>query len=164
MTANESRVQPTVLIAGEDTNAATATETLRRTRGLSVRMARDGIEAREIAGRERLAAVVLDLDLPAMNGLDLIRHLSGRFEGIARHPSLHIIVFTSMRKPELGRFAVRLGASTILRKPVSPARLIHTIQQCTRAPGASDERTRCGVSVKDQPAPELDGDARGGRR
>lgn len=153
-------MQPTVLIAGEDTNAATATEILRRTRGLSVRLARDGIEAREIAGRERLAAVVLDLDLPAMNGLDLIRHLTGRFEGVARYPSLPIIVVTSMRKPELGRFAVRLGASAILRKPVSLARFIHTIQQFTRTPRVSvlrSERRRTARA-------ELDGDARGGKR
>jgi two-component system chemotaxis sensor kinase CheA len=117
-----------VLIADEDVNAQIIAETLLRLRGLDVRLAADAAEAYDVVCQEAIAAVVLDLDLPGMNGFEFLRRLRGRFGCLPLADQPRILVVTTRPEPEVERFAMRLGANAILRKPVAPGAFITTVE------------------------------------
>ena len=119
----------TVLIADDDVNAQIIAETLLRLRGLEVRRALDGAEACDIVRRENIAAVVLDLNLPGMNGFELLRRLQGRFGPPPFPANPRILVVANRREPEVERFVLRLGADAFLRKPLAPAQFIKTVEE-----------------------------------
>lgn len=118
----------TVLIADDDVNAQIIAETLLSLRGFRVRRAADGAEACDIVRQEEIAVVVLDLSLPGMNGFELLRRPHGRGPlPLASEP--RILAVTSRQDPEVERFALRLGASAFLRKPLALLHFIRTVEQ-----------------------------------
>jgi len=122
-------VNGTVLMADDDANARIIAETLLEGRGLRVRSAIDGPDARDIISRERPAVVILDLALPGMNGLELIRWLQGRCEVLPFLTQPRIVAVTDRAEPAIERFALRLGADAFLRKPVEPHQFITTVER-----------------------------------
>ena len=81
-------------------------------------------------GRERLAAgrydvVLLDLNLPDGNGLDLLRDIRtehGR--------ELSILVLSGMRQEEAVVRGLELGADDYVTKPFSPPELLARVARC----------------------------------
>jgi len=59
-----------VLIADDNTDAAQSLAMLLRSMGPEVRVARDGIEAIEIAAQFRPELIFMDIDMPRLNGLE----------------------------------------------------------------------------------------------
>ncbi len=111
----------TVLIVDDDVNARIIAETLLRLRGVDVRVAGDGLEACEIIRHESIALVIADLNLPGMNGFELVRRLRSRFGMPQLSPETpRILVMTDRKEPEVERFVMRLGADAFLRKPLAP--------------------------------------------
>ncbi len=93
-----------------------------------VRTAFDGAEALEAVRRERPDLLVLDLMLPGMSGLDVLRELRGRPE----YESLPVILLTA-RKEEGDRVeGLRLGADDYVAKPFSPQELVLRVQAVLR--------------------------------
>ena len=76
-----------------------------------------------IASRERPDIVLLDLDLGAESGLDLIPYLRGSV------PQARILVLTGLRDPEVHRNALRLGAMGIVQKEMAGEVLLKAIQK-----------------------------------
>jgi CheY-like chemotaxis protein len=66
---------PTVLVVDDDAGILQALGAALRARGLRVAVARDGKEALEVTARERPAAVILDLGLPDIDGVEVCRRL-----------------------------------------------------------------------------------------
>jgi CheY-like chemotaxis protein len=122
-------VDPTVLVADDDVNAQIIAETLLRLRGFHVRRAGDGTEASDVVRDEDIAVVVLDLDLPGLNGSELLRQIRAR---LAQSPLLstpRVLAVTSRREAEVERFALRVGADAVLRKPLAPGQFIRTVER-----------------------------------
>ena len=81
--------------------------------GFRVALYADGLAAWEALGREPADVVVLDIVLPRMDGLELLRRLRARFE------RLPILMLTS-KVEELDRvLGLELGADDYLTKPFS---------------------------------------------
>ena len=133
----EEIVSPTVLIVDEDVNAQIIAETLLRLRDLGVRLAKDEAEACDIMGDGDIAVVVLDVSVPGMNGLEVLRRLRGRSKPLPLATKPRILVVTDRQDPKVERFAFRLGADAFLRKPLRPAQFIKTVQQLVE--GAAPE-------------------------
>jgi DNA-binding response OmpR family regulator len=88
-----------------------------------VRAASDGVEALEALEAEAPDLVVLDLMLPGMTGLDILRELRRR-PGLTALP----VVMLSARRDEGDRMtARRLGAADYITKPFSPAELVRRV-------------------------------------
>jgi len=125
-----------VLIIDEDVNARIIAETLLRVRGLPARGVMDATEACDIMQREDVAVVVVNLNMPGTNSVELLRRLSRRVGAPRLTSEPSIVVVTSRKEPELERFALRLGAAAFLRKPLRPGQFIATVEALAATPAA----------------------------
>jgi DNA-binding response OmpR family regulator len=73
------------------------------------------------AGRQHAAALISDIGLPGMSGLDLLRTL--------RSASSHlpVLLITARRDPTLERQARELGAARLFFKPFDAAEILATL-------------------------------------
>ncbi len=85
--------------------------------GYSVVTAHDGAKALELVESAPVDAVLLDLMMPRMDGLGVLRELS------RAHADLPVIVMTGHGDVESAIEATRLGARAYLSKPIEPAEL-----------------------------------------
>ena len=81
-----------------------------------VGIARDGLEALEKVVELRPDVVTLDLVMPHLDGLGVLRSLEGREEA----PRVVVVSFGDARS-EMALEALRLGATTLVHKPTNLA-------------------------------------------
>lgn len=82
----------------------------------------DGHEAVDMASAKRPDVVILDINLPSMNGLQVARLIK------AEQPEVAIVMLTAYHDAEQVLHAMRSGASAYCEKNVTPERLIETIR------------------------------------
>ena len=87
--------------------------------------ASDGVEALEVARRERLSLVFLDADMPRLNGIDACRRLR---EDDATGDST-IVMLTAAHGDTVESDAEQAGADLFLTKPFSPLDLLRLVDQ-----------------------------------
>jgi CheY-like chemotaxis protein len=85
-------------------------------------------QALEILRDDPVAALITDIDLPAMDGLELIR----RVRAEPRMAALPIVVTSADADPATHERALRLGANAFFSKPYSPFALRHKIEELIR--------------------------------
>lgn len=78
--------------------------------GLEVRAASDGAEAMQVIQAEQPMLVVTDLQMPEMNGLELVASIKSLF------PSIPVILTTSQGSEEIAAEALRAGAASYVPK------------------------------------------------
>lgn len=83
---------------------------------------------------DRLAAVVTDLHMPAMDGFELI----SRIRSDARYTHLPILVVSATTDPSAPQRVLDLGANAFISKPWSPLKLRRRLENLLY--GASDKR------------------------
>jgi two-component system chemotaxis response regulator CheY len=87
--------------------------------------AADGLEALEIAERERPALVFLDVDMPRLNGIDACKRL--RAADATREAT--IVMLTAAHGDNVERSAEEAGADLYLTKPFSPLDLLRMVDR-----------------------------------
>jgi GAF domain-containing protein/CheY-like chemotaxis protein len=85
--------------------------------------ARDGIEGLELATRERPDLILLDLRLPKMGGMRVLRNLN------ARQVNVPVVVVTAWQSEELVVEALRLGVKDYVKKPFSANDLLGAVKR-----------------------------------
>jgi DNA-binding response OmpR family regulator len=93
--------------------------------GYSTRVAGDGADALRIAGESRPDLVVLDLMLPGMDGLEVMRRLR-------EHERVSVILLTAKGEHTDRIIGLRLGADDYVVKPFSPAELVARVDAVLR--------------------------------
>lgn len=88
--------------------------------------AADGDEAIKLAQRLNPDVVMMDINLPTLNGLQATREL------LRLCPEIKVIMLTAYDDKEQVYHAIRAGASAYHAKDVSPARLVDVIRQVTQ--------------------------------
>ena len=88
--------------------------------GFDVVEARDGIEAIEVARRERPDLVFLDVMMPRMNGFDVLAEIKG--EPTLSHA--RVILLTAKGQDSDREQGFKLGCEDYLTKPFSPMRIV----------------------------------------
>jgi two-component system cell cycle response regulator DivK len=91
--------------------------------GLAVAIAEDGRSALEIARRERPDVILLDIQMPEMDGYEVAAHLKRDAE-LAPIP---IIGVSSFAMPGDREKAIRTGFAGYIEKPVDPERFAETV-------------------------------------
>jgi CheY-like chemotaxis protein len=101
-----------ILIIEDDPDMARLLATVLKPLEVEVFTAPDGLAGVAMATSERPHLIIMDINMPRMNGLDAIRTLRG-FEELADVP---VIVLTAYANPENIRDAVEVGADDFLVK------------------------------------------------
>jgi len=105
--------------------------------GYRAQVAGDGAEALRMTGEERPDLIVLDLMLPGMGGLEVMRRLR---EGERERGRLSIILLTAKGEQTDRITGLRLGADDYVAKPFSPAELVARVDAVLRRVDTSPER------------------------
>ncbi|HEY1516932.1 MAG TPA: response regulator [Solirubrobacteraceae bacterium] len=87
--------------------------------------AADGVEALEIARRERPSLVFLDVDMPRLNGIEACRQLRAADQS----GDLTIVMLTASSGDNVESDAEQAGADLFLTKPFSPLDLLRLVEQ-----------------------------------
>ncbi|HVZ77361.1 MAG TPA: response regulator [Gemmatimonadaceae bacterium] len=101
--------------------------------GYRVSTAANGDDALTAARAERPALVVLDLMLPGMSGLDVLRAL--RADDATRH--IAVLLLTARREEQDRIEGLSIGADDYLTKPFSPQELVLRVAAILRRVAAS---------------------------
>lgn len=102
--------------------------------GYATRVAFDGREALQLSEQERPDLVVLDIMLPGIDGLEVMRRM--RESQRDRSP---IILLTAKGEPTDRVIGLRLGADDYVAKPFSPAELVARVDAVLRRVDSSPE-------------------------
>ena len=109
--------------------------------GYRVKLAADGFEATEIIAQSGCHLVLTDLEMPRMNGYELMSHL--RQDPATRQ--IPVMVVTSRAGAKHRDRAMKEGAVGFLTKPVQEDHLIETVEQIIG--GDADERVSPAMHV-----------------
>jgi CheY-like chemotaxis protein len=122
-----------VLVAEDDAITRMLVKLLLERDGYTVLEAANGRQAVEIAVREHPSLVVMDLNMPEMNGYDAIAHLR-RVPALAAMP---LLVLTSEDGPGVETTVLQLGADDYVLKPFDPGVLSSRVKAAFRRLGAA---------------------------
>jgi CheY-like chemotaxis protein len=107
-----------VLIADDDTDVREVLVESFRDAGFDVLEASNGLEALLSVKRDKPDAVVLDLMMPRLGGVEALKRIH------AFNPGIRALVVTGAIDSELHRQATLAGAAGVFAKPVSAAALV----------------------------------------
>ncbi len=113
-----------LLVDDEKEFAETLAERLRE-RGLRADVAFDGQQAIEMAGQKTYDAVVLDLAMPGLDGIDTLKKLR------ETNDEIQVILLTGQATVEKTLKAMKLGALDLLEKPANLQQLVEKIEEAS---------------------------------
>ena len=131
-----------VLVVDEDQDARTRVSRALLRAGFQIRECAEGEEALAAAGFERPAAVVLEVDLPDVDGFEVCRELRDRFGD-----DLPVVLVSGRRVTTHDRIAgLLIGADDYLVKPVNADELLIRLRRLlTRSTDAREDRSDAAV-------------------
>jgi CheY-like chemotaxis protein len=115
---------PAVLVVDDDGSSRHSLRRVLERSGFAVFTAMHGRDALDRVRARIIDAVVTDMVMPEMDGVELIRALA------AEYPDLPIVAMIGVHDwTSYFGIAQRLGARAGLRKPVGPAELVRTVRE-----------------------------------
>jgi two-component system, chemotaxis family, chemotaxis protein CheY len=93
--------------------------------GYDVLQAVDGQDGVEVLERETVDLVITDINMPKMNGYEVVRHLRGN----PAYTGLPILVLTTESDTDKKNIAREAGATGWMVKPFDPERLVATVRK-----------------------------------
>lgn len=116
-----------ILVVDDEASVVEVVSLYLKREGFSVRVARDGRSALTAIQTQLPALVVLDLMLPEIDGLEIIRRLRDS-------PTTDIpVIMLTARQQETDRiYGLELGADDYVTKPFSPAELVSRVKAVLR--------------------------------
>jgi len=112
-----------ILLVDDEAEFVEALAKRMKARGMQVEVASDGQTALDIAGSTNFTAIVLDLKMPGMDGIETLKRLK------QINPDLQIILLTGHGSIREGVDAIKLGAIDFLEKPADFHELMEKIEQ-----------------------------------
>ncbi len=119
-----------ILIADDETNIRLMLRAALKSDGYTVGEAVDGRDAMERIEKEHYDVMILDLSMPRLDGLGVLRELQGI------HPSQkpRVIVLTAYGSISAAVKATRLGAVDFLEKPIVPDEVREAVESALKEP------------------------------
>lgn len=115
----------TILVIEDDRDIAELVELYLRNDGYKTERAADGVRALELWRAAQPDLVLLDIGLPALDGLDVLRHI--------RQQSTVPVIMLTARTEEIDELlGLGLGADDYVTKPFSPRTLLARIKAVLR--------------------------------
>jgi two-component system chemotaxis response regulator CheY len=92
--------------------------------------AASGLQAIETLGVQPVHAVVLDLNMPDMHGLEVVKFLRSN----QRFRDLPVMILTTRGDDTSRNAALAAGATAFMTKPFSPSALVASVKQLLATP------------------------------
>ncbi len=129
-------MQHSILVVDDERNICRTVSMVLEGEGFSVLSAPTAERGSEILEQEDTDLLILDVRLPGMSGLDLLKKLrsSGKPWG-----QLPVIVISGHASLQEAVEAVKLGATDFLEKPLDRDRLVITVRNCLEQAGLRRE-------------------------
>ena len=118
--------QKTVLVVDDDRALNHVLVELLRRAGFDVSSATDGAAAAKSVERQAFDVVLLDINLPKMNGLEVLQ----RIRALKHAPK--VLVMTADETPETVLSAVKDQAYRYISKPLKPKTVVELVEQMVR--------------------------------
>ncbi|RPH62915.1 MAG: response regulator [Burkholderiales bacterium] len=122
------RAAPVCLVVDDSVSVRRTMELFARDLGYQVDSAADGVDALERVARRIPSLVLVDLEMPRMNGVELVRAL--RHEPATR--DVPVIMITSRSSEKHRRLALEAGVDVFLTKPYTEDALAGHIAQLVK--------------------------------
>jgi CheY-like chemotaxis protein len=120
-----------VLVVDDSPSVRRVVSGMLKANGWQVQTARDGVEALEVIARERPAVVLLDIEMPRMDGYELMATIRSQDQ----YRFLPLVVLTSRAATKHHQRAMQLGANAYVVKPYQDEELLQTLAQLAAAQG-----------------------------
>jgi len=111
-----------LIVDDEDAFRRTIVKRLKK-RGISIEEAGSGEECLSILEEKPMDVVVLDVKMPGMNGIEVLRHVKERY------PKTEVILLTGHASTQDGVGGIKTGAFDYLSKPIELEHLLGKIKQ-----------------------------------
>jgi chemosensory pili system protein ChpA (sensor histidine kinase/response regulator) len=115
--------RPTVMVVDDSLTVRRVTQRLLEREGYRVALAKDGVDALEQLPEVRPDLMLVDIEMPRMDGFDLVRHVRGD----AATAALPIIMITSRTADKHRNVALGLGVNAYFGKPFQEPVLLGAI-------------------------------------
>jgi two-component system, NtrC family, nitrogen regulation response regulator NtrX len=112
----------TILVIDDESAIRAAVRDILQDEHYRVLLAEDGIVGLNILENERIDLVILDVRLPRMGGMDVLKEMR------SRKPETEILVVSGHGSIDMAVQAVRLGAFDFIEKPLSIDRLLTAVR------------------------------------
>ena len=109
--------------------------------GYRVLTAISGPEGLSILTREKVDAVLLDVWMPGMDGIETLEKIREKY------PEISVILLTGHGNKEIAAKAFQLGASDFLSKPISLDNLLDLIEKVTKRKVTKEFRAKPGQLI-----------------
>ena len=125
-----------ILLVDDEKDFTEALSERMEARGFRVEIADSGPVAIEKVKEQSYDAIILDLAMPEMDGIDVLKIL------LKKNPDLQIIFLTGHATLEKGIEAVKLGAVDFMEKPVDIETLLEKVNEAkTKKALLSEKKT-----------------------
>jgi two-component system chemotaxis sensor kinase CheA len=122
----ESRKAPLIMVVDDSITTRTLEKSILEARGFRVRLSVDGVDALEKLSQEPVDLVIADIEMPRMDGFELLHAMKGD-QRVAEIP---VILVTSRDNAQDRRKGLALGADAyIVKQRFDQSALIETIDQ-----------------------------------
>ena len=96
-----------------------------KAKGYEVSSAGDGLEALDLLKQEVFDAIILDINMPRMNGLEFLSAIKADDQ----YASMPVIMLTTEGQDDDKDKAVALGATAYMVKPFKPTQLLMLLEK-----------------------------------
>jgi len=112
-----------ILLAEDEPINQEVARSLLEDTGVAVDLAHDGIEAVELARQNAYSAILMDMQMPRLNGIEATRQI----RALPAHAATPILAMTANAFDEDRRACLAAGMNDHIAKPVDPAVLYRTL-------------------------------------
>jgi chemotaxis protein histidine kinase CheA/ActR/RegA family two-component response regulator len=112
-----------ILVVDDSPSVRRVVGNMLKQNGWEVQAARDGVEALEMITQETPAAVLLDIEMPRMDGYELMATVRAQ----EQYRTLPLVILTSRAATKHQQHAMQLGANAYLVKPYQDEELINIL-------------------------------------
>jgi DNA-binding response OmpR family regulator len=119
-----------ILVTDDESNIRMTIRASLETDGYAVREAANGREALESIQLQRPDLMVLDLNMPVLDGMAVLEEM----KSLAQETRPRVIILTAYGSVGTAVKATRLGATDFLEKPVTPTELRQTVRSILKEP------------------------------
>ena len=115
--------KPAILVVDDEQDIRDGCQRILSRMGCSVHLADQGQAALDILASETISVALLDLKMPGMDGIDVLKHIQDQ------DPDILVIIITGYATLETAIDAMKKGAYDFIAKPFTPDQLRLGVQR-----------------------------------